>query len=153
MRATVVALAFVVGLALGGCDDTVDEHPGGREINYPTHCGVGQMRLGGVTYYPTGIYKDGEPFATDSGANGGPTPWDYPHDPAVSDGNSTFGVIVMNEFTRRRVTSPCDAAVESPVIWTTLLNQSVLPAAMAVLVKALLTVLVAPAEARISPKL
>ena len=53
------------------------------------------MRLGGVTYYPTGIYKDGEPFATDSGANGGPTPWDYPHDPAVSDGNSTFGVIVI----------------------------------------------------------
>ena len=95
MRAAVVVLALV--LALSGCNDAPDEHPGGREMHYPTHCGVGQVSVGGVTYYPTGIYKDGEPFATDPGANGGPTPWDDPLDPTVSNGNATFGVIVMGD--------------------------------------------------------
>ena len=99
-----VALGLSATALLAGCgNDEPTAHL--RAFSIFTHCGVGTTDIGGVTYYPTAIYANGELVAGGEGAvvtgDGGPMPWIqndglatvYPEQ--VVDPNYTYGTILV----------------------------------------------------------
>lgn len=100
---TSLALSLFVAASMAGCQSEPEpKHL--RQYSIYTHCGVGQIEIGGVTYYPMSIYANGELVAGGGEVRvgaGGPTPWidtdgvtsGYPE--GVADLNYTFGTIYV----------------------------------------------------------
>jgi hypothetical protein len=104
------AIAFAAGvlIGMGGCatlggTSALSNATPGEPFAYPTHCGVGQVNVGGTTYYPTGVFDGDEPVTGSDPSwyvsAGGPTPWITVADHLVvweegtSDMNSTYGTL------------------------------------------------------------
>lgn len=73
-------LAAAAGVALlAGCGADGSKATPGEPFEYATHCGVGQVDVGGTTYYPTAVYDGDEPVTGSDPSwytsAGGPTPW------------------------------------------------------------------------------
>lgn len=113
-RVIAATIAFAAGLlvGLGGCANpggsptTSDAMPG-EAFTYPTHCGVGQVNVDGIMYYPTGVFDKGQPVTGSDPSwyvsAGGPTPWITVVDHVVTpeagaaDMNNTFGTLERND--------------------------------------------------------
>ena len=91
--------------ALAGCatDDAGPQR--GEPFEYATHCGVGQVDVDGITYYPTAVF-DGDNRVTENdpswhASSGGPTPWIRVENERVvyvagaADANSTHGTLEL----------------------------------------------------------
>ena len=112
MRVRAFAIAAGGGLLLAGCANAgggavSTDAMRGEPYEYATHCGVGQVDVGGTTYYPTGVFDGDEPL---TGADpswytsaGGPTPWitvvddRVVYDEGAADMNSTYGTLEQFE--------------------------------------------------------